>query len=450
MSELKRICPRCFASLQSSVCTCGFIAARNSDYAMALPNYVQLNDRYVLLHVIGAGGFGVTYKAIDMAKRRICAIKEYVPVGVALRRTDGLLVPESSAKAEIYAHAKQRFLEEAYILQKLNAMPATAAIMDCFEENGTAYFVMEYIQGKTIKEVVVKKGKLDVTAAMNIISVAASALERIHNEAKIFHRDISPENIMLDTDGSVKLLDFGSAKFMAKQTSQNFTVVLKAGYAPPEQYSSVTPQGTYTDVYALASTFYYMVTGIKIPAAPARIDGERYTPLYRMAEVPEAMSRAIDHALKLSRRERTQTCSQFMHELGSCARPAVRQEDKGGALVQRASVCIFTSDGSCVFPIRAGTIYRVGRSASSAIVLPKDQRISNLHFYLYFDAGKNVFAIKDVSRNGMKRGKELLPQNKFCFFGPNTILSLANDACKLKLILQKACMSEKGRWGSKT
>ena len=137
--------------------------------------------------------------------------------------------------------------------------------------------------------------------------LTALALERIHTESKIFHRDISPENIMLTENGGVKLLDFGSAKFMARQANQHFTVVLKAGYAPPEQYSSKSIQGAFTDVYSLASTFYYMVTGKKIPAAPARVEGESYTPLSRMIEIPQGISDAIDRALYLNRKERTAT-----------------------------------------------------------------------------------------------------------------------------------------------
>lgn len=437
MSGLNRVCPKCFAPLPGRVCACGFIAAPSSDYAMALPNYVLLNRRYILLQVIGAGGFGVTYKAMDMTKRQICAVKEYVPVGVALRRSDGALTPESSDKADIYDHARQRFMEEAYMLQKLNAMPATATIMDCFEENGTAYFVMEFVRGRTIKEEIVRNGKMDVSAALTIISAAARAMDRIHHEAKIFHRDLSPENIMLSADGTVKLLDFGSAKFIAKRTNQNFTVVLKAGYAPPEQYSSVAPQGPYTDVYALASTFYYMVTGVKIPAAPARIDGETYAPLYQIAGVPEPLSRAVDHALMLSRKDRTQTCGQFLRELESCAVPAAKAGNQAPQSGGSAYLWIFSSAGRRAVPLQGGTIYRVGRSPSCDILLPQNPLLSNLHFYLYFDAKRNVFAVKNVSRNGMKRGKDLLPKNKFCFFAPNTILSLADDACRLKLTLRK-------------
>lgn len=437
MSGLKQICPKCFAPLKGRACACGFITAPNSDYAMALPNYVLLNRRYILLHVIGAGGFGVTYKAMDTVRRQVCAIKEYVPIGVALRKEDGMMVPETASKAGIYRHAKQRFMEEAYILQKLNSMPTTVTITDCFEENGTAYFVMEYIRGRTIKAEVVKYGKLTLPVAMKVITVVASALERIHKEAGIFHRDISPENIMLSSDGTVKLLDFGSAKFLAKQTNQNFTVVLKSGYAPPEQYSSVTPQGAYTDVYALASTFYYMLTGVKIPAAPARIDGRKYTPLSQIMEVPEPISQAIDHALMLSRRERTQTCGQFLLELGSGIEPVEEQRKKNSPPARNAYICIFYPASKQVIPLCSGTIYRVGRSTSSDIVLPKDPRISNLHFYLYFDGAKKLFAVKDVSRNGMKRGKERLPKDKFQFFHPDTVLSLAEDACKLRLALYK-------------
>ena len=444
---MMRLCPKCYTPLSGRTCACGFTAAPNGDYAMALPNYVFLNNRYILLYVIGAGGFGVTYKALDTKQKCLCAIKEYLPVGVARRDAQGMLVPENASKAEIYRHAKQRFLEEAYILQKLNALPTTASILDYFEENGTAYFVMEYIEGKTVKQAMADKGKFSLPEALNIVGAIATALEQIHTQEKIFHRDISPENIMLTPNGGVKLLDFGSAKIISKQTDMRFTVVLKAGYAPPEQYSSNSKQGPYTDVYALASTFYYMVTGTKIPQAPDRINGKRYAPLSQVMNVPAAFSRAVDHALELNRQNRTNSCARFWMELQNtvCGNrseektgtgsPQRTKPEKYAPLPVKGAPYIAVQSGTRAFAVslRANAIYKLGRGASNDIVLPMDQRISTLHFYCYYDAKSRMFAVKDVSRNGIRIGGRLLAKDRFFSVPPGTVLSLSENACIVTL-----------------
>ncbi|MBP3634466.1 MAG: protein kinase [Oscillospiraceae bacterium] len=442
MAELKRVCPKCFMPLYGRVCSCGFVGAPGSDYAMALPNYVQLNERYILLQVIGAGGFGVTYKALDKVKRRICAVKEYMPVGVALRRYDGWIYPDVSEKAEIFAHGKNRFMEEAFFLQKLNAMPATATITDCFEENGTAYFVMEYVEGATIKQQVMRRGPFSLPDALNIVMSVALALHKIHTQAGMFHRDISPENIMLQANGNVKILDFGSAKLLSKQAHQNFTVVVKSGYAPPEQYSSTTPQGAYTDVYALASTFYYMVTGEKIPPALDRINGKEFVPLSRAIQCPGSISDTVDRALRLNRQERTANCGQFAKELyfsvGQSPSSVVQAKQPD---VQKKQ----SKDASEVYlqinlkgkwrkeTLQPNKMYCVGRNRRCDVVISGDMMLSNQHLYLYYDSGKKYFAIKDISRNGVTCNGQRLVREKFYYFRPGTEIKLAG-VCEMTLI----------------
>lgn len=469
---LRRICPKCMAALQGRVCRCGFVAEPNSDYAMALPNYILLNNRYILLGVIGAGGFGVTYRALDLTTKQVCAMKEYVPAGVAIRRPDGLLCADSGAKNGIYQHGKFRFMEEAYMLQKLNYMPSTATIRDCFEENNTAYYVMDFIQGRTIKEILVRQGRMDLAPALNVLCSVAEALDQIHRTAHIIHRDISPENIMLTSNGEVKLLDFGSAKFEAKRAHENFTVVLKSGYAPPEQYTSdADKQGPHTDVYALVSTFYYMVTGIKIPSAMARCNGATYTPLAEIMGAPRELSDAVDRGLQLSRQMRTGTCRQLLEELSvpiyqlpKSPEPipptdirarvenrqrqvlasqqkqprqpvsgSVRREQSGTATGAWIAIQIDkTSRTVSTLSLRPNRIYRLGRDRNADIVVPV-QLISKTHCYLYFDAKSGAFAVKDVSRNGTKLGNRPLPKGRFCTIPAGSALNLSENACWIHL-----------------
>ena len=456
--------------LQGRTCSCGFVTEPNSDYALALSNYILLNRRYILLGVIGAGGFGVTYRALDLSNKQICAIKEYVPAGVALRRPDGLLCPDSSAKNEIYQHGKFRFMEEAYILQKLNYMPSTATIRDCFEENNTAYYVMDYIQGRTIKEILVRQGRMELAPALNVLCSVAEALDHIHRTAHIIHRDISPENIMLTNSGEIKLLDFGSAKFEAKRAHESFTVVLKSGYAPPEQYvSDAGKQGPHTDVYALVSTFYYMVTGIKIPSAMARCNGATYTPLAEIMGAPRDLSDAVDRGLHLSRQMRTGTCRQLLEELSvpvyqlptpptplpptdihvrarnrqqkaapiqsqskTPAKAPQSAERKQPAPAGGAWIAIQVGNNTKTMALQPNKLYRLGRTGDADIIVPV-QLVSKTHCFVYYDGKSGMFAVKDVSRNGTKLGNRPLPKNRFCSIPAGSALNLSGNACRIHL-----------------
>lgn len=436
--SLVRKCPACYADMAGRQCVCGYQAASVRDYALALPSCTVLNHRYIVLRVLGAGGFGVTYEAKDMKRGSYCAVKEYVPVGIAVRDTTGRLQPENQGKRSIYRHGMQRFLEEAYILQKLRSFPTIVTIFDCFEENGTAYFAMEYVYGTTVKAQVVRSGKLQWKDALRIIGTVSGTLDRIHKTCGVFHRDISPENIMLSKDGTVKLLDFGSAKFISRETCQNFTVVLKDGYAPPEQYSSSTPQGPYTDVYALASTFYYMVTGNKIPSAMARVAGTTYVPLSSLVDVPPYISEAIDHALCLSRKARTQNCEVFLREMNLLPPSIPPQPDPfvqkiSGTSTRAACLQILYCGTSHTEQIVPEQFYRVGRGEHCDICLPHDPHLSKIHFYLFYSQKRCLFAVKDISRNGIWVGNKKLPKNQFVIFRQEVQLTMPGGAYMLVL-----------------
>ena len=262
---MKVFCPNCRRAFSEERCSCGYQVHPFLQFPMALPEYAILGDRYVIEKVLGAGGFGITYQVLDVQGGGKYAVKEFVPAGVARRERTGELLPETEAKSKIYLHARKRFMEEAMTLKRLAYIPQVVKITDYFYENNSAYFVMEFLRGRTLRQLVGQEGPLPLDRALYIIQSAGSALERIHTDIGIFHRDISPGNIMLCDGGSVKLIDFGSAKDLSRRTNQQFTIVLLAGYAPPEQYSATTPQGRCSDVYALAGTLYYLLTRSNIP-----------------------------------------------------------------------------------------------------------------------------------------------------------------------------------------
>lgn len=317
----KEYCPNCFNAI-GSMRPCPYCGNEQFDRKnpLALPVNVVLKNRYVVGRMLGAGGFGITYKCYDLKERKICAIKEYAPHASATRLSDSLtLTATSVSRQEIFEHGREKFLGEAETLSKLRDIPDVVKIWDCFEMNGTAYFVMEFLSGATLNTA--KKacgGRIEYADAYGIILQAAECLDKIHKEGNIFHRDISPENIMITSDLKVKIIDFGTAKYINSQKSQTLSVVLKPGYAPPEQYSTTSKQGAFTDVYALASTFYYVLTGKKIPAAPDRLVNEAIVPLeeYDFLGKPYAdLTLILQDALRTNAKKRIQTMEEFANRL---------------------------------------------------------------------------------------------------------------------------------------
>ena len=347
--------------------------------------------KYRVEAILGAGGFGITYRCTD-ASGRVCAVKEYMPEAIASRDAgSGEIVPEPDRQAA-FLHGKKRFLEEAQLLMGMNEIPGVVHVEEAFEENNTAYYVMEYLEGRTLKQVMrALGGRLPYAAAVEAVVRAGTALDEIHSRAGIFHRDISPENIMIMPDGSVKIIDFGSAKAMAVSENQQFSVVLKPGFAPPEQYASNLSQGSFTDVYALAGTFYYAVSGKMIPVAPDRVMGTEYESLEKL--VPECgrrASEAVDHALLLDARFRTQTMREFVEGIApgsfGARQEAGRREpasekkaaaEKMAAAEKRAaaeqrSVSPPEQAAAAAFPTQAGGRAAVQRTESVAVTQQPD------------------------------------------------------------------------------
>ena len=404
--------------------------------------------KYKVVSILGAGGFGVTYLCKDVRNNRVCAIKEYLPEAIASRSEKTMEVFPQKDKVREYLHGKKRFFEEAVILMKMRELPSMVNVWEAFEENNTAYYVMEYLNGKTLKQVMLASGgKLPYPMALDVVIKTGQALDTMHRRAGIFHRDVSPENIMIMPDGTIKIIDFGSAKAMAISENQQFSVVLKPGFAPPEQYSSKMSQGSFTDVYALAGTFYYAASGKKLPAAPNRLMGENYIPLDQLVpQCSRKTSQAVDRALLLNPQYRTQTMSEFISGMGKqprkpvsgkqvcTARPAKQSKPVSRKLPK---VWLLVSQGSCagaLFPILKDHWIQVGRSAAkSQIVLGGHAEISGLHFSLYYDSANNCFYVIDKSVNGLYYQQTRLVKGKKYRVLPETELGVGSAKCRVIL-----------------
>lgn len=218
----KKICPHCGCNLSEFV----------SDPTLLAPGSV-LFGKYIIGNVIGKGGFGVTYLALDTVSKRKVAVKEYFPYALARRAAEGSAVTVTFADGrEAFELGAEKFYEEAKVVSKFRGNPNIVEVYEYFYENDTVYLVMEYLNGQTLKEYIRDNGTITAPQALHIALSIVNALEQAH-KASILHRDISPDNIILCSDGTVKLIDFGAARQVVVELSQSFSVIVKTGLRSP-------------------------------------------------------------------------------------------------------------------------------------------------------------------------------------------------------------------------
>lgn len=243
----------------------------------SLQRNTGLIGRYVIQEVLGQGGFGITYLGIDKLYGNKVAIKEYYPQEIAMRKAqyEDVVTVTSIEEKNNYDKGKKRFLDEAQVMARFNKNEGIVKILDFFEANNTAYIVMEYLEGITLKQYLGKYGVIQFRNLIEMMLPLLEALIEIHSQGLI-HRDISPDNIMVQHNGKLKLMDFGAARDYTESGNKSLTVILKPGYAPPEQYQTHGVQGPWTDIYALCATIYKCLTGITPPDAIARVMDDKF------------------------------------------------------------------------------------------------------------------------------------------------------------------------------
>lgn len=270
---MKQLCFGCMQSYDTEfdVCPhCGYVQNTPPKEAYQIVPGTTLHERYLVGRVLGSGGFGITYIGYDLILAKKVAIKEYFPVQLATRMPAQTKVTVyTGEKQEQFTAGMKKALDEGKRLAEFRQVKGITQILDFFEENATAYIVMELLQGETLKSRLKRQEKMAVEEALPVVLAVSDALEQVHAK-NIIHRDIAPDNIYLLEDGTVKLLDFGASRQVVASQSKSLTVILKMGYAPVEQYQSNGNQGPWTDVYGLAATFYRMITGKKPPEAQER------------------------------------------------------------------------------------------------------------------------------------------------------------------------------------
>ena len=291
------------------------------DYGSALPIGTILNE-YKIESILGVGGFGITYLAVDINLDKKVVVKEYLPNDIAIRQESSKVMPKSKSDRDNFEWGLERFLQEAQTLAKFNH-PNIVKVNRFFRANNSAYFVMDYEKGIDLDEYLKSyNGKVDESDIYNIIMPILDGLKEVHS-VDYLHRDIKPANIFIREKGSPMLIDFGASRLAMGSKSKSLSVVLTEGYAPKEQYSSTSKQGAYTDLYAVGAVMYKMATGGVPSESSTRVDftsdGE-LDPYKRLQDQKslaynDSFKIAVDWALSLSAKDRPQSAKEFQDAL---------------------------------------------------------------------------------------------------------------------------------------
>lgn len=276
-----------------------------------------LNNRYIIEKVLGEGGFGITYKGMDRLLAVEVAIKEYFPQGFVTRNnvySEQITITQMKYE-DLFYKGKQKFLSEARILAKFNKEPGIVSVTDFFEENNTAYIVMEYLDGITLKNYMDYNGLISVNDIIGLMPPLMEALDIVH-KAGLIHRDISPDNIMLLSNGGIKLMDFGAARMYTEFGQKSLSIMLKHGYAPEEQYRTHGVQGPWTDIYALSATIYKCITGITPVESLQRVLSDTLVPPSRLGvQIQPWQEYALMKGLSVRQEDRYQNIQEYCMDL---------------------------------------------------------------------------------------------------------------------------------------
>jgi hypothetical protein len=394
--DANQICLGCMAQAGSlEVCpSCGWRKGTAAASPLYLAPGTVLNDQYLVGRTLGHGGFGITYLGWDAYLARKIALKEYFPSGVAMRTANGANVGAYSMSFEKdYTWGLERYLEEARVLARFQNHPNIVAVQNFFRAHGTAYMVLEFLDGVTLEAHLERRGgRIDWDTALMIMLPAMDALREVHG-ASILHRDISPDNIYILRTGQVKVIDFGAARYALGQHSKNLSVILKPGYAPVEQYLTRGIQGPWTDVYATAATLYRAITGVvPQPALDRKEIDEVALPSSLGVPISPAAEQHLMRGLALRGEDRWQDMGEFERALMS--------PDQ----VAPAAVAV---PGS---PARTGAVSAAPVVASHAVHLPRKWLLPFPNWMLI--AGAAVAALIVVVGLAMKPKAEEKAENK--------------------------------------
>ena len=323
-------------------------------YIELQPGTILCGGKYVIQNKIGEGGFGITYKALQNGLNRTVCIKEYFPAGRCGRATHARTVYVQGMNDNLFEKYRQAFVKEAKMLATLRHQNVVEVI-DVFDENNTSYMVMSFIDGESLQSIVESRGRISYPEAVNYIAQITNAVGYIHNN-HILHRDIKPDNIMITADYKAILIDFGSAREFEQDKTQVHTSMLTHGYAPTEQYTANSRKGSYTDIYAIGATMYFMLTGQVPLEAAARLTETMVAPKEIVPDLPDEVNRTILKAMQLKAENRHQTIQEFMDDLRNVKPSVLVDETVGGGNKSYKRYWVLLVIVCCIVAILTGTI----------------------------------------------------------------------------------------------
>lgn len=315
----QNLCLGCMEYMEPEVeyCGCGYKPDEYEPEPHHLRPGTMLRERYQVGRVMGEGGFGITYVGRDTVLDLKVAVKEFYMSGYVNRNnTYSTLVRASvGSHTELFERNREKFLTEARVLAKFANEEGIVGIRDFFEENNTAYIVMNFLTGETLRDYLKEHRKISWEKTIQIMNPVINSLGTVHNH-KVIHRDISPDNIMLTNDGKVKLLDFGAAREVSQTDIKSLSVILKPGYAPEEQYRSKGQQGPWTDIYALCATMYCCISGVVPDDSMERMFEDKLKPLCEVEPACSvAISNVIAHGMAVRQKDRYQSIEELRKDL---------------------------------------------------------------------------------------------------------------------------------------
>lgn len=361
--EDQKLCMRCMARKadeQEACPVCGFIERDFVPEKHHLPPRTILKGQYLVGCALGEGGFGITYIGWDLFLHMPVAIKEYFPSGVVIRDQGQHTVNVFAGKDEqSFLLGRDRFFREAQKVARFDNNPGVVSVKNCFLENGTAYIIMEYISGINLGTYAAQRGgKLGFQETLQLLKTPIQTLEELHRYST-YHRDISPENLMLSKTGTVKLIDFGSA-MESDSEKKTRVLMVRSGYSPVEMYSSTGKDGPYSDVYSMAATIYKLITGVTPPAATERLNADSLVrpTMLGVKEISQEQEAALMKGMAVQLNDRYQTMAEFFHDLYGYgiidAPPSKPQPKHRMLLVLLALACVALLVGAGILLGRQG------------------------------------------------------------------------------------------------
>lgn len=350
--KIENLCIHCMKEKHSADEICPFCES-DPKSADIPPYHLQpfsiLAGKYLLGMAIGEGGFGITYIGMDLNLEMRVAIKEYYPNGCAVRNCSesNTVLSYSNSTQEVFEKGREKFINEARLLAKCSNLSEIVSVKDFFRENHTAYIVMEYIEGITLKAYLKQNGDhIPAQKTLQMMKPVICSLSKVH-DMNLIHRDISPDNIMICNNGSVKILDFGGARDYIFSNEKSLSIMLKPGYAPEEQYRTHGNQGPWTDVYALCATMYRCITGSVPPESLERAYQESLPPIRSISpDCPPAAASAIEKGMSIYPEDRFQSMQELYSALYESSQsfsdaPEPQKRSKRKGLKIFLVICLF-------------------------------------------------------------------------------------------------------------